>query len=153
MIPKFENFSDLSSEIDQLEDIFTELDLEMDTKRISSNIRYEGLSIKDIPKLSILIEFDTNWNVSKKNKISFVFGEIEKKIKKSESFGYELSHAIVDFLEHVYNIDTEEPCYGFDNPQYWLDYSSSMYRHRCTIRDFDVNCTIKWIKIFFNPIK
>ncbi len=152
MIPKFEKFNDLSAELDQLEDIFTELDLEMDTKRISSDIRYEGLSIKNIPKLSILIEFDTTWSVSKKNTISFVFGEVEKKIKKSESFGYELSHALVDFLEHVYNIDTDEPCYGFDNPQYWIDNELSKYEIS-SIRDFDVNCTIKWIKIFFNPIK
>lgn len=147
MIHKFEKFSDYTHELDQLEDIFSNIDLDLNVKKIKSDIQYEGIRKKDIPKFIIHIEF------SGKNKLDSTFQEIDKKVIASESFGYGMSHASVCFIEKSYNFEEIEDCFGFDDPTSWIINELTKNHEIGSIHEFNRTCTIKYITIYFNPIK
>jgi len=147
MIHKFEKFNDYTHELDQLEDIFSNIDFDLNVKRIKSDIQYEGIVKKDIPKFIIHIEF------SGKNKLDSTFQEIDKKVIASESFGYSMSHARVCFIEKSYNFEEVEDCYGFDDPTSWIINEIRKNHYFETIHEFNRTSTIKYITIYFNPIK
>lgn len=152
MIKRFENFEprnwerDFGNELSQLEDIFSNLDLDLNVKSIKSDIMYEGIRKKNIPKF-INITFDG------KNKISNIFREINKRIEDSKSFGFDLSHSLITFRSD-WNMDDIEDCYGFENPQDWIFGERCQKNHFFQNEaDFDNTSFIKHITIYFDPIK
>jgi len=143
MIRKFEKFNDYTSELDQLEDIFSSIDLELDVSIVKSDIIYE---VKDIPKLVILVEFQG------KNELSNTFREINKRVILSESFGYGMSHARISLADALWpNLNDIEDCYGFENPLNWI--SEELEKDIQSINDFNEKCIIKFVQIYFNPQK
>jgi hypothetical protein len=149
MIKRFENFQpenwekDFGKELSQLEDIFSNLDLDLNIKSVSSNIQYEGIKKKDIPKLIIYVIFDGHNDMSK------IFEEIDKRITDSESFGYSMSHAKISFSDRISTATFD--CYGFENFENWI--GSQNDQMMSSIYDIDKGDIIKRLWIYFNPIK
>lgn len=127
-----------------LEDIFSDLDLTLSVSKVSSNIRFEGIGIKDIPKLEIIISFDGS------DGLLDIFKEMDSKVSMCESIGYSMSHSKIMMLDKGdYDLFADDyDCFGFSNPKQWAkEEIPKRYIERTLLNDY----FIRRIFVYFNP--